>query len=302
MGEELLQRIRTGLDAMPPQMRSAAQFMVEHPQEVALLSMRELARRAGVAPVTVTRLARRLGYAKYEELKASQADLIRSGGWLSDRATRLATRRSAVGEAAVAGEILHALAESLVRLTEPRSITAITRAADTLDAARLIYCVGFRSSFPSAHLFSYVHDYFSPRAILVDEPGGAGFTRMRRATSEDALLVVSVEPCARQAVDATRFAARQQVPVIAITSSEISPVAQNARHVITVNTASPSFFDAITPTVAVAEVLLALLAGRRGEEAVTAIEASVEQFDAMDVYWTSPERRRPNGDARPRRA
>jgi DNA-binding MurR/RpiR family transcriptional regulator len=121
---------------------------------------------------------------------------------------------------------------------------------------------------------------------------------MRRATSEDALLVVSVEPCARQAVDATRFALRWQVSVVAITSSEISPVARNARHVITVNTSSPSFFDAITPTVAVVEVLLALLAGRRGEAAVAAIAASVEQFDEMQIYWAPPERRRQSNGSR----
>ena len=53
----LSDRIAQAFASLPPQLQAAASFVLEHPDDVALLSMREQARRAGVPPVTMTRLA-----------------------------------------------------------------------------------------------------------------------------------------------------------------------------------------------------------------------------------------------------
>ena len=49
-------------DELPTQMQVAARWLSGHPLEVALLSMREQARRAGVPAATMSRIARRLGF------------------------------------------------------------------------------------------------------------------------------------------------------------------------------------------------------------------------------------------------
>ena len=66
-----------GFDAMPAQIRAAARYVLENPRDVALLSMREQARRAGVQPATMMRLARQLGFDGYEALRELHADTLR---------------------------------------------------------------------------------------------------------------------------------------------------------------------------------------------------------------------------------
>src|SRR5215470_15834162 len=76
----LTDRLVASFDAMPGQLRAAARYVLERPRDVALLSMREQARQAGVQPATMTRLAQRLGFDGYESIRGLYADAIRSGG------------------------------------------------------------------------------------------------------------------------------------------------------------------------------------------------------------------------------
>ena len=66
------------LEAMPPQLKAAARFVLEQPTDVALMSMREQARRAGVSHTTMVRLAAWLGLDSYEELRAAYAEALRA--------------------------------------------------------------------------------------------------------------------------------------------------------------------------------------------------------------------------------
>ena len=50
------------LHEMPAQLQTAARFLLGPSKDVALLSMREQAKRAGVPPATMTRLAQRTGF------------------------------------------------------------------------------------------------------------------------------------------------------------------------------------------------------------------------------------------------
>ena len=66
-------------DLLPPQLQTAARYMLDRPDDVALLSMREQARRAGVPPATMTRLAKRLGLDGYDNVRELYAGAVRTG-------------------------------------------------------------------------------------------------------------------------------------------------------------------------------------------------------------------------------
>jgi hypothetical protein len=42
-------RLKADFDTLPPQLKEAARWVIDHPDDVALLSLREQARRAGIA-------------------------------------------------------------------------------------------------------------------------------------------------------------------------------------------------------------------------------------------------------------
>ncbi len=86
-------------DQLPAQHRVAARWLIDHPDDVALLSMREQAKRAGVPPATMTRLAQRLGFDGFDGLRDVYAATLR--GRADDfrgRTEELQARRELDGE------------------------------------------------------------------------------------------------------------------------------------------------------------------------------------------------------------
>ena len=86
--QAVTQRISAEFEKLPDRMRRVGTYVLDHPEDVALLSMREQARRAGVPPAAMTRFAQRLGYAGYDELRGALCRLDPRAGERLQRACR----------------------------------------------------------------------------------------------------------------------------------------------------------------------------------------------------------------------
>ena len=122
------------------------------------------------------------------------------------------------------------------------------------------------------------------RSIHIDGIAATGADAMARATTRDVLLVASVLPYTRLTVELAEYAVEQGISVVAITDSEVAPLAQIAQHVVIVPTDSPSFFHAMSPAFAVAEVLGAVIAGRGGDDALATLRHTDEHLAALNTH------------------
>src|SRR5947207_14691324 len=99
----LTDRIVAAFDAMPAQLKTAARYVLDRPNDVALLSMREQARQAGVQPATMTRFAKRLGLDGYDAVREMYAETIRgTGPGFSRKAGAQVARQKRTGDRALA--------------------------------------------------------------------------------------------------------------------------------------------------------------------------------------------------------
>jgi DNA-binding MurR/RpiR family transcriptional regulator len=284
-GATVADRIKSDFEGMPLKMQAASHFILQHPSEVALLSMRELARRAGVTASTMTRLAQRLGFSGFDELKAVFADDMRgSVEWFSGRAVGMLRRRERVGEVGLVSDMAIALSESVSALAAPRALRRFKAATDLLMKARRIFCVGARASFPVAYQFSHVQNYFWDRAVLLDAPGGIGIDLLGSAGANDVLLAVSFNPHANSTLRAVELAAETDCKIIAITDSDLSLLGRRAAVSILVPTRSPSFFDTLTPAFAAGEILMALVASRAGTGVPDAVRKRERMLVSAGVF------------------
>ncbi len=290
----LADRIVESFDDLTPQVQAAARFVLEHPQDVALLSMREQARRAGVPPVTMLRLARQLGFEDYKAFRHIHAAALRPGGTrFSDKAQGLQKRARHGGAASLAEQMEQSFSRQVGGLTAHNGAEALPEAAAAIERARRVYVLGLRSCFAVAYHFAYVYGLFRDNGLLLDGPGDTGMDALRHAGPQDALLGISLAPYTRAAVAQVDFAASRRVSIVAITDSPLSPLARAAQSSLLVPTDGPSFFHGVTPAFAAAETLLALLAARAGDKALAAIRNAEVQLGAFDTYWTARKTRKP---------
>src|ERR1700730_938263 len=94
--------LKSGFEALPARLKEAARWVLDHPADVALLTSREQARRAGVTPATMTRLAQRLGLTGYDEVRKLYAQALRRRpDSFRGRAEELLQRRESEGDTAL---------------------------------------------------------------------------------------------------------------------------------------------------------------------------------------------------------
>jgi DNA-binding MurR/RpiR family transcriptional regulator len=289
----LKDRLLEAFDGMSGQLQLAARFILDRPQDVALLSMREQARQAGVRPATMTRLAKHLELEGYEVIREMYAQAVRGGRLdFSSRADRQLSSQKLKGDHALAAEMATGLAGQILNLAEADGRDGLADAAECLAGARRIYCLGMRSSFPAVWYFHYVLSLVRDGVVLLDGMAGVGVDSLRNAASDDVLLVVSVSPYTRATVEAVDYAVARGVRIVAITDSAVAPVADSALHLIQISTDSPSFFHAMAPAFAAAEILASIVAGRGGANALATLEQAEAQLDALDVHLDVRRRRK----------
>ncbi|MFN3945782.1 MAG: MurR/RpiR family transcriptional regulator [Allosphingosinicella sp.] len=289
----LKERLLQAYDRLSTQLQRAARFVLDRPQDVALLSMREQARQAGVTPATMTRLAKQLDLDGYEAIRAMYAQAVRRGKLdFSSRADRQLIDQKLKGDQALASEMATGIANQVAALGSAGGLESLATAAETVSSARRVYCLGMRSSFPAIWYLHYVLSLVRDGVVLLDGMAGVGIDSLRNAASDDVLVVASVSPYTRATVEAVDYAAARGVRVVAITDSEVSPVADSAQHMIRITTDSPSFFHSMGPTFAAAEILASIVAGRGGANALATLEQAEAQLDALEVHLDTKRRRK----------
>lgn len=280
---------------LSPQLRRAAHYLIDRPDEIAFTSMRQLAERAGVQPATMVRLAQAIGFDGYEALREPFRDALRQqpsgfGQRARNLLARTSRRRKGRALAQLANEMVAADRENLALSIEAIGADEMADAARVLADARRIYLVGQRSLFPAAFYVHYACSMFRENMILLDGNGGTFADRLRGITEEDALLVFSFDPYSRGTIEAAEYGSKRGATVVAVTDSLVSPLAALTRHMLLVGTDTPALFKSVVPVLSVAQVLVAQILAQGGQDALTSVAESEAQLETFGAYWTESDR------------
>src|ERR1700736_4825813 len=126
----LTEQIIKAFDTMSVQLQAGARYVLDRPRDVALLSMREQARQAGVQPATMTRLAKHLGMDGYDDVRELYAAAVRDGDLgFAGKAGVQVVRQKLKGEQGFASDMLKSIGMQIERLAAPDSLDRIVVAA-----------------------------------------------------------------------------------------------------------------------------------------------------------------------------
>lgn len=270
---------------LTPELQKAAKFMVEHPEEIGLNSMRSVARDAGVNPATITRLTKTLGFEKYEELREPFRQRLRARAPEFAAKLQNVQKRGEFGDEAIFSDLRAQEIDNVETALSTGNYAVMRDAAKTLYNSRRVYVLGLRGAYAPAFLFHYAYQLFQDNSLLLDTRAGIFADQLRGISTDDCLLVVSFPPYTRLTIDAVEYAAGTGVQIIAITDSIMSPAASAATHTIITGNRSPSFYHSFTGALAVVQALITLVVTRAGGDAVKIIEEAEEQLSRISAYW-----------------
>lgn len=281
--ENLVSLIRAKFPDLSPQFQVGAEFLLDFPDEVAVLSMRKVAERAKVQPAALVRLSQQLGFPGWSELREIFVSRVRT------RPEALTSKARALlkggGDAFLAHELGLAQIHNL-EATAARNSQKIVDAAKLLRKAPHVHVAGFRSCYPAAFGLVYGYRLFRASVSLVSGEAGTLEMQLRTMQRGHAAVVTSFAPYSTEAVRVAQAAVEQGCKLVAITDSDVSPLALNADVVLIFSHESPSFFPSLVAASALVESLVAYLLALEGHTAVEQLEKAESALHAKGAYFS----------------
>ncbi|MCK1734103.1 MurR/RpiR family transcriptional regulator [Bradyrhizobium sp. 138] len=222
--------------ALSGRLQQIAEFVLDHPTDVALGTVAEVAQRSGVPPSAIVRFAHALGFGGFTEMQQVFRTRLVAGVAPSYKA-RLARmkseEKSVLGRqpAAVLSRFVSEAQSSLVTLSQSVHARELDAATAILSKARDIYLLGLGGSFPVATHLAYVLRKLGRRVVLLDGTGGSIHEQSHAATVEDALVAISFRNYYPDTARLFPELVARGVPTISITDSLLSPIVEGA-HVV----------------------------------------------------------------------
>ena len=219
--------------ALSGRLQQIAEFVLDHPTEVALGTVAEVAARSGVPPSAIVRFAHALGFGGFTEMQQVFRSRLVAGVAPSYKA-RLARmkheEKSVLGRkpAAVLGRFVAEAQSALVTLSQSAHARELDAATAILAKARDIYLLGLGGSFPVATHLAYVLRKLGRRVVLLDGIGGSIHEQSHPANSEDALVAISFRNYYPDTARLFPELVARRVPAISITDSLLSPIVEGA--------------------------------------------------------------------------
>ncbi len=268
---EILNRLSAALPELPSKLSLAARFALDHPERIALTSMRGAAGECGVASPTMLRLARLMGFESYTGFKAAfQRALLRDG--FGARAGALRDTGEAEGHASLVKTIGAAAAVNVERSFQALDQGALTEMADAIVSAATTYVVAAGSLHWVAAMMQATGRMAVP-GLRVPRAGEASVIETIGAIGpDDRFLALGIAPYARSTVEALRFVKERRAKIMVITDRRSSPLLECADTWLLAETESPHYYPSIVAVVAVIEALLATIVARSDRKTLDRIK------------------------------
>ncbi len=282
----VLSRLATAVPEMSPQLRQAAQYLLDNPDDVGFGSVREVAAAAKVKPNTLVRLARAIGFDGYEELRRPFREALRQGGVsYPDRARWLQSLTKGGRQGALYAQMAESLLGNLEQLFSDYRAADVRAAAKRIVASRVTYVLGVGVAYGLVHSFAYLSRMALDKVVAVPRDGSLPIDDIAKAGPADLLLAMTFQPYRNEVVAAVERAQAQGVPVIALSDSRTAPIALKAVQSFVLSVETPEPFTSTMAAVAFLETLFAFVVAEAGEPAVASIERFQEERTNLGIYW-----------------
>lgn len=268
---ELARRVSKNFSELSPQLKLAARFVLDHPDEVATRSLRTLASQSGLSAPTYSRLARAIGYDAYDDLRdICREELKQKQLTLAQRASLLRSNErlvSANGRDTFAERHAAVAASNLSSMLEDLDVAELADVSERLARAKKVKLAGSLSSRSMVDYLAHIAGLATANWSVVGQEGPSIPAELADMNEETVLLSVSVAPYLRRTVQIAEKAADAGAVIVAITDDIQAPILKHATHSFVVQTDSLNFFPSHIAILTLLEIIGGMVVSRLGPEA-----------------------------------
>ena len=262
-----------------------AQYIIEHYDQAAFMTAYRLGETVGVSESTVVRFAAELGFEGYPQLQKAMQELIRSK---LTSVQRIEVTRARVRDDEVLDNIIGCDLANIRQTLEELPRDVFYQAADALVGARRVYIFGAGSCRTLASFMAYYLKLLLVDVQLIYTNSETEiFEDMLHINAQDVIVGFSFPRYSSKAVKAMHFAHSRDAKVIAVTDSEISPIAKYASWLLLAHSDMATIVDSLVAPLSIVNALIVAISLKKKEEIkseLTELESIWEEYAVYQKF------------------
>jgi len=249
--------------------KEVARFALDNERFVAFASITEVAQQAGVSTATVVRFCQALSYEGYRHLQAAMRQTFpRFATTIQRQEAGLA---SPLPESDLLARVCAADIDNIRRTVELVDAQTFAVSVAELDRATGILVVGEGLAAPPALFLANSLKTMGLPVCAVTTGGAPLSLEVSTLKPADLLVAISFWRYSRETVEAMHWAGEIGTKRIAITDSEVSPLAQLADHAFVASTYGIAHSSSPIAPISLINALVAALSVRRPQQTLAAL-------------------------------
>jgi len=260
--EEFQKKLVEITNTLPTRLRQCADYVARNTDIIAVSTVADLSKAAGVQPSAFMRFCQLMGFSGYSQMQRMFRETF-TQRW-PDYATRLESLRVSGEESpsALLAEFVDAGRASLENLASSIDPDLLEEAVATIAKASMIHIIGLSRAFPVAAYLAYALDRMDVPAMLHGKFGN--LDHRHAILPDDVLVVITFSPYTQETLDLANFAKAQGSDVVAITDAINSPLHHLEATTLMVSEVDVGSFRALTAPLSLAITLAVAIGTRRG--------------------------------------
>jgi len=249
-------------------LQKIAKFAINHPEDVALYNIVEIAAQAGVHPSAITRFAKELGFSGFSDMQSIfRQRLIGPKLTHAERMQALAKASHHHGAhspnfqdpSLVFDMFVHGAMDALLRLHEEVDRTTLAGFVAELSRAQMVHIAAARGAFSVGAYCYYGLSRIGKRSCLMDNLGAMREQQLNAVGQEDIILAITFDDYTAETIEVVQTAAQQGRKLLIMTDNALSPVANLGKHTLYVKDARLGHFRSQVPAMILCQSIIVSL-------------------------------------------
>jgi DNA-binding MurR/RpiR family transcriptional regulator len=277
----ILEHIISIKDQLPNKQKKLCDYLLEHHQDIELLTVKEMAEQANVGTTTVLRLVKLLGYDSFFDLKKDFHEIQKdySDKWESVQRSFGSDDESKEYKvlSSVWQEGIHLMNQSL----NPQLVEGFNQAMELIVNAERINLLGLRPYKAVASYMELLIEEFHSKTRQLSFDSESMLDRILQFEKNEVFIIFSFAPYTQRTIDAASVAHKRGIPVILVTDYLSCPIAAFSNVILKLEPSEKHF--SIIPVIALVESIVIELGKRHSKTAIPKIRYLVETLKEKNI-------------------
>ena len=280
MAKDILTHIQENMTSFSKGQKLIANFILSSYDKAAFMTASKLGKTVNVSESTVVRFAAELGYDGYPSMQKALQEMIRNK---LTSIQRIEVSNDRIGDQDIMSMVMQSDIEKIRLTLEETDRTSFSRAVEAISSARRVYILGVRSASALANFMSFYFTFIFDNVVHVDTTSiSEVFEQVMRIGPDDVLIGLSFPRYSKRTVKAMQYAKKQGATVIAITDSDVSPLANIADVSLFAKSDMASFVDSLVAPLSLVNALIVAVSRVKNDQ----LEAT---FGKLESIWAEYE-------------